>query len=91
MLLSSEVSKFGTPEFYLKYGNATFFLNIVDELMGREELIPLRSKMSFPRLIKKNAYENKYFWQVINLLLPIVAVLIFAFSYWSIRKRKYRN
>lgn len=91
VLLSSEVSKFGTPEFYLKYGNATFFLNIVDELMGRDELIPLRSKMSFPRLIKKNAYESKYFWQVINLLLPIVVVLIFAFSYWTIRKRKYRN
>jgi ABC-2 type transport system permease protein len=91
VLLSSEVSKFGTPEFYLKYGNATFFLNIVDELMGRDELIPLRSKMSFPRLINKNAYENKYFWQVINLLLPIIAVLLFAFSYWTVRKRKYRK
>ena len=91
VLLSSEVSKFGTPDFYLKYGNATFFLNIVDELLGREELIPLRSKMSFPRLIKKDAYDNKYFWQLINILLPIIGVILFAFSYWTIRKRKYRN
>ncbi|MDG2343308.1 MAG: Gldg family protein, partial [Flavobacteriales bacterium] len=91
VLLSSEVSKFGTPDFYLKYGNATFFLNLVDELLGREELIPLRSKMSFPRLIKKEAYDNKYFWQLINILLPIIGVILFAFSYWTIRKRKYRN
>ncbi len=91
VLLSSEVSKFGTPDFYLKYGNATFFLNIVDELLGREELIPLRSKMSFPRLLNENAYENKYFWQLINLLFPIIAVILFALSYWTFRKRKYRN
>jgi len=59
--------------------------------LGREELIPLRSKMSFPRLIKKDAYDNKYFWQLINILLPIIGVILFAFSYWTIRKRKYRN
>ena len=89
VLLSFESADYGNPEFFSRYGNALFFMNIVDELLGREELIPLRSKMNMPRLLKKDIFNNKEFWQFINIGLPLIIIIAFGLFNYFTRKRKY--
>lgn len=74
------------------YGNAVWFNNIVDHLLGNEYLIPLRSRMKVQRLLNmQEAFTNKRYWQQINMLLPILMVIGFGFIQWYIRKRRYVN
>jgi ABC-type uncharacterized transport system involved in gliding motility auxiliary subunit len=89
VLLSFESADYGTPNFTPRYGNALFFLNIIDELLDREELIPLRSKMNMPRLLKKNIYSQKEFWQFFNLILPLIFIITFGLINLYIRRKKY--
>ena len=91
--LHHELAYIGTEKFhYPYYGNEEFFLNLVDYMLEeRASLIPLRSKTIIPKLLNKNATNDKDFWQVINLVFPILALLLFAITYWIIRKRKYGN
>ncbi|MDB9990085.1 Gldg family protein [Flavobacteriales bacterium] len=89
VLLSFESADYGTPEFFPRYGNEMFFLNLVDELLGKSELIPLRSKMNMPRLLKKEIFGQRSFWQLINILIPLILVIVIGLinQYW--RKKKY--
>lgn len=89
VLLSFESADYGNSNFSSRYGNSLFFLNIVDELLGRKELIPLRSKMNMPRLLNKEVYDQKQFWQFINIGFPLIIIIIFGFINHYIRKRKY--
>lgn len=72
------------------YGNGVFFTNIVDELMGNEYLIPLRSRMKVQRLLNmQEVSANKRYWQQLNIVIPIILVLVFGLLQWFIRKRRY--
>ena len=89
VLLSFESADYGTPEFFPRYGNEVFFLNLIDELLDRSELIPLRSKMNMPRLLKKEIFEKKNFWQLINILIPLIVIIIIGLINQFRRKKKY--
>ena len=90
--LMFEKSNYNTPYYEMPtYGNATFFLNLVDKMLNRDDFIELRSKMNPPRLMKKNEAGKKMKWQLINLALPILLVLIFGFFNLYIRKLKYES
>ena len=89
VLLSFESADYGTPEFFPRYGNSMFFQNLVDELLGQSELIPLRSKMNMPRLLKKEIFNEKQTWQVINILLPLLFIIVFGLLNQYFRKNKY--
>ena len=89
VLLSFESADYGTPNFTPKYGNALFFLNIIDKLLDREELITLRSKMNMPRLLKKDIYSQKEFWQFFNLGIPLIFIIVFGITNHYIRRKKY--
>jgi hypothetical protein len=89
VLLSFESADYGTPEFFPRYGNSMFFQNLVDELLGQSELIPLRSKMNMPRLLKKEIFNEKQTWQVINILLPLLFIMVFGLINQYFRKNKY--
>ena len=89
VLLSFESADYGTPNFTPRYGNALFFLNIIDKLLDREELITLRSKMNMPRLLKKDIYSQKEFWQFFNLGIPLIFIIIFGITNHYIRRKKY--
>ncbi len=89
VLLSFESADYGTPEFFPRYGNSMFFQNLVDELLDKSELIPLRSKMNMPRLLKKNIYSEKQFWQLINIIFPIIIIILIGFLNQHFRKKKY--
>ena len=89
VLLSFESADYGTPNFTPRYGNALFFLNIIDKLLDREELITLRSKMNMPRLLKKDIYSQKEFWQFFNLGIPLIFIIVFGITNHYIRRKKY--
>ena len=90
--LMFEKSNYNTPYYEMPtYGNATFFLNLVDKMLNRDDFIALRSKMNPPRLMKKDEVTKKMKWQFINLALPIVLVLLFGFFNMYIRKLKYES
>ena len=76
VLLSFESADYGTSDFFPRYGNSIFFQNLVDELLDKSELIPLRSKMNMPRLLKKEIYNEKQFWQIINIIIPLLLIII---------------
>ena len=89
VFLSFESADYGNPNFYSRYGNSVFFLNIIDKLLGREELIPLRSKMNMPRLLSKEVFQEKKFWQFINLIVPLIIIISLGIFNHYIRKKKY--
>ena len=89
VFLDFESADYGNPNFFPKYGNSVFFLNMVDELLNREQLIPLRSKMNSPRLLKRSVLEHKVFWQFINIISPLILLILIGVINHIIRKFKY--
>lgn len=72
------------------YGNKEFLMNTVNYLLDDTGLIQLRSKnITVPFLNMKRSYDERTKWQVINVVLPLVAVAIFAFLFTYLRKKKY--
>ena len=89
VLLSFESADYGSENFFPRYGNGTFFQNIVDELLDKWQLIPLRSKMNMPRLLNKESFNQRSFWQIINIALPLLLIIIFGLVNQYLRRKKY--
>jgi ABC-2 type transport system permease protein len=74
------------------YANKTLLLNIADYMTDDSGLISLRTKEIQIRLLDRARIRNeKLFWQVVNNVVPIGLVLIFAIFQHYIRKRKYAH
>ena len=74
------------------YGNKNLLLNIADYLTDDSGLIALRSKEIKLRLLDKaKIHDEKLFWQLINTVLPLLLVLIFAIFQHYVRRRKYAH
>ncbi|MDX1754321.1 MAG: gliding motility-associated ABC transporter substrate-binding protein GldG [Salinimicrobium sediminis] len=72
------------------YGNKEFLLNAVNYLLDDTGLINIRSKeVKIAFLDLEKVEENRNFWQVVNLVLPLVLLGIFAVLFGIFRKRKY--
>jgi ABC-2 type transport system permease protein len=74
------------------YGNKNLLLNIADYLTDDSGLIVLRTKEIQIRLLDRPRIRGeKLYWQVINNVIPLAFVLIFAIFQHYIRKRKYAH
>ncbi|MFD0792378.1 gliding motility-associated ABC transporter substrate-binding protein GldG [Mucilaginibacter litoreus] len=74
------------------YGNKNLLLNMADYLTDDSGLISLRSKEIQMRLLNRaRIRQEKLFWQLVNTIVPIGIVLIFAIFQHYIRKRKYAH
>lgn len=72
------------------YGNKDFLLNAVNYLLDDTGLLQLRSKnIQLQFLDKEKAYNERTFWQVINLAVPLLLLGLFGFGYGFLRNRKY--
>jgi len=72
------------------FGNKNLLLNIADYLTDDSGLIELRNKEVQLRLLDKARIKTeKMFWQLINTIVPLLLVLIFAIFQHYIRRRKY--
>ena len=72
------------------YGNKTFLLNTVNYLLDDSGLIELRSKsIDLQFLDKQKVVQNRTYYQIINVILPLIALGLFGFIFNFLRKRKY--
>jgi len=73
-----------------QFANRDFINNCLFYLTGGASIMEARSKTFRLRLLDKEQLENnKLFWQLLNILLPIAIILAFYFIYGFLRKRKY--
>lgn len=73
-----------------RYGNKDFLLNTVNYLLDDNGLLTLRNKnIQLQFLDKEKAFKERTYWQVINIILPLLALGIFGFLFTYFRKKKY--
>lgn len=73
-----------------RFGNQDFVLNAVNYLCDDSGLLSVRSREVKLRILdaaRVDAERTK--WQIVNTLVPILLVLVFAFVQSYLRKRKY--
>jgi ABC-2 type transport system permease protein len=73
-----------------QFGNKEFILNAMNYLCDDSGLISVRSReVKLRKLDPERIKAERVQWQLLNTLIPVVLVLVFALvrGYW--RKRKY--
>ena len=72
--------------------NRDFLENSLDYLVNNSGLSEAKSKDYILRLLdKKRKEDERTKWQIINIVLPVMLILIFGFIYQFWRRRKYRR
>lgn len=82
------------------FANADFLLNAVEYMMDDNGIIASRSKeiklrlLNKAKLIQETSFLGiplrvKTKWQIINVTLPLLLLLIFGWTYQKVRKRRY--
>ncbi len=72
------------------FGNKDFMMNAIDYLIDENGVIQARGKeVKLRPLDKIKARDERTFWQVLNIGLPVGLVLIFGFILQWWRKREY--
>ncbi|HTK20883.1 MAG TPA: gliding motility-associated ABC transporter substrate-binding protein GldG [Mucilaginibacter sp.] len=98
-VLKNQVGSDGSPfplgyDHYTQqsFGNKNLLLNIADYMTDDSGLIGLRTKEIQLRLLDRARIRSeKLYWQVINNVIPLGFVLIFAIFQHYIRRRKYAH
>ena len=74
------------------YGNKEFLVNAVNYLLDDRGLLEIRSKqMSIPFLDLRQVEEEKTYWQIFNLIGPLVVRSLIAGVYQLVRSRRYKS
>jgi gliding-associated putative ABC transporter substrate-binding component GldG len=72
------------------YANKEFLLNAIEYLVEANGVIEARSKEVKLRLLDNvKAKEEKTKWQLVNILIPLAFLGLFALVFTRLRKRKY--
>ncbi|MEP7254226.1 MAG: gliding motility-associated ABC transporter substrate-binding protein GldG [Ferruginibacter sp.] len=72
------------------FANKDFLQNCLDYLINTSNLSEAKAKDYTLRLLdKKKVDDEKTTWQLINIVVPILLVFLFAVLYQFLRKRKY--
>jgi ABC-2 type transport system permease protein len=72
------------------YGNKDFLLNVVNYLTDDSGLITVRSReLKLRQLDPMKISGQRVTWQIINVLVPVLLLIIFALVRFRIRKNKY--
>lgn len=73
-------------------GNRAFILNAVEFMLDKSGVLESRSKDIKLRLLDKVRTEKEATkWQIINIVLPILFILIFGLLYGFVRRKRYGN
>lgn len=74
------------------YGNKEFLVNATNYLLDDTGLINIRAKkIEIPLLDQESIANQRFKWQVINILFPIILIALTGLSINLFRKRKYRR
>jgi gliding-associated putative ABC transporter substrate-binding component GldG len=78
---------FGTP-----YSNKDFIMNALDYMIDDKGTILAKQKQITLRPLDKIKLQNdRLFWQVFNMLVPVLIVLLFGILFSFLRKRAYTS
>tara|TARA_B100000902_G_C27309299_1_gene917396 strand:+ start:326 stop:1909 length:1584 start_codon:yes stop_codon:yes gene_type:complete len=73
-----------------QYGNGEFILNSIDYLLDNSQFIKIRSKNRTIRILNAKKLDNETsWWQIINLILPLIILILSGIIIFIIRKHKY--
>lgn len=76
----------------VQYANKDFFLNCLEYLANKNNILDSRAKGYTLRLLDAaKVSRQRTLWQVTNIVAPILLVCLFAFFYQWWRKRKYTS
>jgi len=76
----------------ITFGNKEFLVNAVHYLCDDSGLMDLRSRAMQMRLLDKvKLREQRAFWQLLNVLLPVGLILSGGLLFWFLRRRKYAS
>jgi gliding-associated putative ABC transporter substrate-binding component GldG len=79
-------------QYEYQFANRNFLLNCLEYLTSNSNLSGTRNKEIVLRLLDPKKVEaERTQWQLINIALPIILIILFGFIYQQIRKRKYTN
>jgi ABC-2 type transport system permease protein len=76
------------------FDNKDFIADAVNYLTNTRGITELRNREYELRLLDKEktgSRKNRIKWQLINTVLPVLAIIVFGFLYYYIRKRKYTS
>jgi gliding-associated putative ABC transporter substrate-binding component GldG len=77
-------------QYEYQFANRQFVNNCIDYLVNTSDLIRAKSKDYQLRLLDpRKTKEQRGFWEILNLAVPVLLLLFFGFIYQLIRKRKY--
>jgi len=75
-----------------RYANADFLMNIMTYLLEEDGIINTRSKeIKIRPLDVVKLKDQRLTWQLVNLVLPILMIVLFGILKFIIRKRRYAN
>ncbi|MBW1298666.1 gliding motility-associated ABC transporter substrate-binding protein GldG [Aquimarina litoralis] len=78
------------PYLNLQYGNKEFLLNTVNYLLDDSGLTEVRGKeINIAFLNIEKVVDTRTFWQVVNIVVPLLMLGLFSFLFSWLRKRKY--
>ena len=76
----------------ITYANKDFVMNSLEYLLDDNGIITARNKEVEIRPLDKIKIENeRTWWQMFNLLVPLVLLVIFGYLKYYLRRRKYAN
>ncbi|HMI64959.1 MAG TPA: gliding motility-associated ABC transporter substrate-binding protein GldG [Cyclobacteriaceae bacterium] len=73
------------------FANQDLLLNMVAYLVEENGVISARNKEVKIRPLDKERIRNRSFWQVVNLVLPVLVLILFGLGRMWRRKRKYTS
>lgn len=72
------------------YSNADFLINAIDYMIDDRGIMATKNKeITLRPLDKIKLNEEKTFWQVLNMVVPILLIVFFGFVFFFLRKRQY--
>jgi len=79
-------------QYEYQFANKQFVENCIEYLINDADLSESKSKDYKLRLLDpKKINEQRTFWQILNLALPVILIIFFGIIYQWWRKRKYAN
>ncbi len=77
-------------QYEYQFANRQFVNNCIEYLVNNSGLAEAKSKDYKLRLLDpKKTNEQRGFWEILNLILPVFLIIIFGLVYQVVRKRKY--
>ncbi|MEO6916643.1 MAG: gliding motility-associated ABC transporter substrate-binding protein GldG [Chitinophagaceae bacterium] len=74
-----------------QYANKDFMMNSIEYLTDKSGILQTRSKDFTLRLLDKTKVEDqRSFWQVITIVVPVVLIIVFGSIYQYIQRRRFQ-